>query len=171
MRPRAVPDRPLEVRRVAREAPSHRIEAVEADDFMRHRVHGRKLNRSTAHRLALRRNLARSLFLSFGGKEHIITTPEKAKFARPFVEKLITLGKEKNLHSFRRGLALLRDKKATKKLFDEIGPRYHDRPGGYTRIIRTSERRLGDKARQVLFGFVRAEEPAAAEVVAPAEKK
>jgi large subunit ribosomal protein L17 len=132
---------------------------------MRHRVHGRKLNRNTAHRRALRRNLARSLFLSFGGREHIITTPEKAKFARPFVEKLITLGKEKNLHNLRRGLSLLADKPMVKKLFDEIGPRYKDRPGGYTRIIRTSGRRLGDKARQVLFGFVKAEAAAAAQVV------
>ncbi len=131
---------------------------------MRHRVQGRKLNRSSAHRLALRRNLARSLFLSFGAREHIITTPEKAKFARPFVEKLITLGKVKSLHNFRRGLQLLRDKPMTKKLFDEIGPHYRERPGGYTRIIRTAKRRLGDRARQVLFGFVRAEAAAAAEV-------
>ena len=137
---------------------------------MRHRVHGRKLNRSSAHRLALRRNLARSLFLSFGSREHIITTTEKAKFARPFVEKLITLGKEKTVHNFRRGLELLRDKPATKKLFDEIGPRYRERPGGYTRIIRTSRRRLGDRARLVLFGFVKAEAPATAQVV-PSEEK
>ena len=136
---------------------------------MRHRVHGRKLNRSTAHRKALRRNLARSLFLSFGGREHIITTPEKAKFARPFVEKLITLAKVKSLPNFRRGLSILGDKPATKKLFDEIGPRFADRPGGYTRIIRTSRRRLGDRARQVLFGFVREEAQAAAQVVPPAE--
>ncbi len=135
---------------------------------MRHRVHGRKLNRSTAHRSALRRNLARALFLSFGGREHIITTLEKAKFARPFVERLITLGKEKNIHNVRRGIALLGDKPLTKKLFDEIGPRYKERPGGYTRIVRTYKRRLGDKARQVLFGFVKTEAAAAAEV-APAE--
>ena len=128
---------------------------------MRHRVHGRKLNRSTAHREALRRNLARSLFLSFGGREHIITTPEKAKFARPFVERLITLSKEKSLPKFRRGLAMLGDKVLTRKLFDEIGPRFRDRPGGYTRILRTSRRRLGDRARLVLFGFVRADGEAA----------
>jgi large subunit ribosomal protein L17 len=141
---------------------------------MRHRLHGRKLNRSTAHRRALRRNLARSLFLAFGGKEHIITTPQKAKFARPFIEKLITLARDKSLHNYRRGLQLLGDKTLTRKLFDEIGPRYRERPGGYTRIIRTSRRRLGDRAGQVLFGFVRAEAPAAAEVVPPggeAEKK
>jgi len=138
---------------------------------MRHRVSGRKLNRNTAHRRALRRNLARSLFLAFGGREHIITTPEKAKFARPFVEKLITLAREKPpepekaLHNFRRGLQLLGDKELTRKLFSEIGPRYLDRPGGYTRIIRTSKRRLGDRARQVVFEFVRAEDAAEAKVV------
>jgi len=138
---------------------------------VRHKIHGRKLNRSSAHRLALRRNLARSLFLSFGGREHIITTPEKAKFARPFVEKLITLAKKKTLAGFRRGLSILADKPMTKKLFDEIGPRYVDRPGGYTRIIRTARRRLGDKARQVLFGFVKSEPAAEAAQVAPDEAK
>ncbi len=134
---------------------------------MRHRVHGRKLNRSSAHRRALRRNLARSLFQVFGSTEHIITTTEKAKFARPFVEKLITLGKEKTLANFRRGLQLLGDKPLTKKLFDEIGPRYLDRPGGYTRIIRTSRHRLGDRARLVLFGFVKEEVAQEAKVVPP----
>lgn len=138
---------------------------------MRHRVHGRKLNRSTAHRKALRRNLARSLFLSFGQREHIITTPEKAKFARPFIEKLITLSKEKSLHNYRRGIALLGgDKTVTKKLFDEIGPRYKSRPGGYTRILRTARRRLGDRARLVLFGFVRDDAGAEAATVEPAAK-
>ncbi len=138
---------------------------------MRHRVQGRKLNRNTAHRMALRRNLARGLFQSFGGREFIFTTPEKAKFARPFVEKLITLAKNKTLHRYRRGLALLRDEDLTKKLFDEIGPRYRERPGGYTRIIRTAKRRLGDRAVQVLFGFVRDEAASAAQVAAPASNE
>lgn len=122
---------------------------------MRHRKSGRKLNRSTAHRRALLRNLTRSLFLSFGEKEYVFTTREKAKFVRPFAEKLITLAREKNLHNYRRGLKLLRDENAVKKLFDEIGPYYKARPGGYTRIVRTAKRRLGDQASQVLFGFVR----------------
>ena len=136
---------------------------------MRHRIHGRKLNRSTAHRRALRRNLARSLFQSFGAREFIITTPQKAKFARPFVERLITLAREKTLHNYRRGLSILADRKLTKKLSDEIGPRYRERPGGYTRIIRTWERRLGDRAGQVLFGFVKSEAAAAAVVEGAAE--
>ncbi|MBN1443236.1 MAG: 50S ribosomal protein L17 [Planctomycetes bacterium] len=121
---------------------------------MRHRRRTKKLSRSAAHRLALKRNIARSLFLSFGEREHIVTTKEKAKFVRPFAEKLITLARDKTLHNYRRGLKLLRDEDAVKKLFDEIGPRYKDRPGGYTRIVRTASLRLGDGGSQVLFGFV-----------------
>lgn len=122
---------------------------------MRHRKRGKKLNRTAAHRVALRRNLARSLFLEFGRKDFIVTTKEKAKFVQPFAEKLITLGKAKSLHRFRRGLQLLRDKDVVRKLFSEIGPQYAERPGGYTRIIKTGDFRLGDKASQVIFGFVR----------------
>lgn len=121
---------------------------------MRHRVHGKKLNRSTAHRRALRRNLARNLFESYGDKNYILTTREKAKYVRPFVEKLITLGKEKTLHRYRRGIQLLGDENLVNKLFEQIGPAYRERPGGYTRILRTSRRRLGDKAPVVFFGFV-----------------
>ena len=123
---------------------------------MRHRVRGRKLNRNSAHRVALLRNLTRSLFLSFGpeNKNHIITTREKAKFAQPFAEKLITLAKEKTLHNYRRGIQLLRDESAVNKLFDQIAPIYKERPGGYTRVIGIGRRRLGDRASQVLFGFV-----------------
>ena len=139
---------------------------------MRHRVRGRRLGRSASHRNALRRNLARSLFLTFGNKEHIVTTVDKAKFVQPFAEKLITLAKEKTLHSYRRGLQLLHDESVVKRLFDEIGPRYSDRPGGYTRIIRVQRRRLGDAGQRVILGFVRdhdaAEEEAA--VVAEAEE-
>ncbi|HLU50020.1 MAG TPA: 50S ribosomal protein L17 [Planctomycetota bacterium] len=130
---------------------------------MRHQKRGRKLNRTAAHRVALRRNLTRSLFREFGGREFIVTTREKAKFVQPFAEKLITLGKEKTLHNYRRGLALLRDEEAVHRLFEEIGPRYASRPGGYTRIVRTGTRRLGDKATQVIFGFVRDAEAEGAE--------
>ena len=112
---------------------------------MRHRIRGKKLNRSSAHRLALRRNLAKSLFASFGEQNYIITTREKAKFVRPFVEKLITLGKEKSLHKYRRGIKLLQDKTVVKKLFDEVAPRFANRPGGYTRVIKVGPR-LGDAA-------------------------
>lgn len=128
---------------------------------MRHRVSGRKLNRSGAHRLALQRNLTRSLFTEFGRNGYIITTKEKAKFVRPFAEKLITLGKAKTLHNYRRGIQILGDETLVQKLFKEIGPHYKERPGGYLRILRTASRRLGDQASQVLLGFV--EPPAAAE--------
>jgi large subunit ribosomal protein L17 len=86
------------------------------------------------------RNLARALF----EHERIITTVEKAKEARCFVEKLITLGKKGTLHARRLALARLPDRDAVTKLFDEIAPRFRDRPGGYTRVIKRHQRRLGD---------------------------
>jgi large subunit ribosomal protein L17 len=128
---------------------------------MRHRVHGRKLNRSGPHRLALQRNMTKSLFTAFGDREYVITTREKAKFVKPFAEKLITLGNEKSLHNIRRGVQILGDKALITKLFNEIAPRYKDRPGGYLRILRTSLKRLGDKADQVILGFVGGEAQAA----------
>jgi large subunit ribosomal protein L17 len=107
---------------------------------MRHLKAGRKLGRNAPHRLALMRNLARALV----EHERIITTLEKAKEARRFVEKLITLAKKGTLHARRLALQRLPDRDTVAKLFDEIGPRFHDRPGGYTRIIKRHERRLGD---------------------------
>lgn len=115
---------------------------------MRHQRAGRKLNRDPEHRLSLRRNLTRALI------EHgrITTTLPKAKDLRPFVEKLITMAKKaaisedvgRKLHLRRQALAKLPDKATIKVLFEEIGPRYVDRPGGYTRIIKRDFRRLGD---------------------------
>lgn len=110
---------------------------------MRHLKKGRKLGRSAPHRLALMRNLARALFTH----GRIITTLEKAKEARGFVERLITLGKKNTLHSRRLALSRLPDRDIVAKLFDEIAPRFHDRPGGYTRVIKRHERRLGDAGR------------------------
>jgi large subunit ribosomal protein L17 len=107
---------------------------------MRHLKAGRKLGRNASHRLALMRNLTRALFTH----GRIITTVEKAKEARRFAEKLITLGKRKTLHARRLALAKLPDRDIVAKLFDEIAPRYHDRAGGYTRIIKRHQRRLGD---------------------------
>jgi large subunit ribosomal protein L17 len=128
---------------------------------MRHRVAGRHLSRTSSHRLALRRNLVASLF----EHETISTTLEKAKEVQSFAEKLITLGKTGTLAARRRAISLLnnraiyeeQDGKNVKagtvigKLFSEIGPRYLDRPGGYTRIIRLSKRRLGDNGKLVLL--------------------
>jgi large subunit ribosomal protein L17 len=107
---------------------------------MRHRNAGRTLGRNASHRLALMRNLTRALI------EHgrIVTTVAKAKEVRPFVERLITIAKEGTLHARRLVLARLRDKDATTTLFKEVAPRFADRPGGYTRIVRRHERRLGD---------------------------
>jgi large subunit ribosomal protein L17 len=126
---------------------------------MRHLKAGRKLNRNSSHRLALYRSLAMSLFQH----ERIITTVAKAKAVRPFVEKLITLAKKGTLHARRLVLSRLGPasnaevrpaededddkadhRKVLKKLFDELGPRFKDRAGGYTRIIKRPERRLGD---------------------------
>ena len=107
---------------------------------MRHLKAGRQLGRNASHRLALMRNLTRALI------EHgrIITTVEKAKEVRPFVEKLITLAKKGTLHARRLALSRLPDREAVEKLFSDLGPRYQDRPGGYTRVIKRHERRLGD---------------------------
>jgi len=131
---------------------------------MRHRVAGRRLSRTREHRLALRRNLVAQLFQH----ETISTTMQKAKEVKPFAEKLITLAKKGSLSARRRAIALLgnrdiivyEDGKAVKKgtiigkLFSELGPRYLDRPGGYTRIIRLSLRRLGDNGQLVLLQLV-----------------
>lgn len=135
---------------------------------MRHRVAGRRLGRTKEHRIAMRRNLVSSLF----EHETISTTIEKAKEVKPFAEKLITLAKKGNLPARRRAIALLgnRDiiayeegeavRKGTVvgKLFSELGPRYLDRPGGYTRIIRLSLKRLGDNGQLVLLQLVGADE-------------
>ncbi len=118
---------------------------------MRHRVKTRKLSRTGAHRRALARNLVSALI----EHERIETTLTKAKAHRPFAEKLVTLAKEKNLHNYRRALALLgNDRKAVVKLFDVLGPRFKDRPGGYTRVVKLAKPRLGDKAPRAFLEFV-----------------
>ncbi len=121
---------------------------------MRHLKAGRKLGRNASHRLALMRNLTRALI----EHERIITTVEKAKEARRFVEKLITLAKKNSLHARRLVLARLPDKDAVKKLFDELGPRFQDRPGGYTRVIKRHQRRLGDAGRTAFLELLKAGE-------------
>jgi large subunit ribosomal protein L17 len=101
--------------------------------------------------MALMRNLTRALF------EHgrIITTVEKAKEARPFVEKLITLAKKGTLHARRLALQRLPDRDAVDKLFKEIAPRFADRPGGYTRVIKRHERRLGDAGKTAFLELLK----------------
>ncbi len=116
---------------------------------MRHKVAGRKLGRSSSHRRALYRNLVTDLL----GYEKIITTEAKAKEVRGLAEKMITLGKDGGLHSRRRALSFIIDKKVTEKLFSEIAPRYAERPGGYTRIVKLGPR-LGDGAAMVQLELV-----------------
>ncbi|MBC8371213.1 MAG: 50S ribosomal protein L17 [Planctomycetes bacterium] len=130
---------------------------------MRHRVKTRKLSRKPQHRVAMKRNMAAAII----EHERIETTVTKAKAMRPMVEKLVTLAKEKNLHNFRRALALLgNNRQATTKLFDVLGPRFKDRPGGYTRILKQNKYRLGDNTQLALFEFVERSEKEVAELIA-----
>lgn len=117
---------------------------------MRHRIKGRRLGRTTSHRRALARNLITALFTH----GRIVTTGPKAKEYRPIAEKLITLGRQKTVHRIRRAHAVLQDKRAVSRLFDEIGPGFKDRPGGYTRIVRLPRPRLGDKGSRVFLELV-----------------
>jgi large subunit ribosomal protein L17 len=131
---------------------------------MRHRRFGRKLGRTSSHRLALLRSLAAELFTH----ESITTTVTKAKEARRFVERLITLGKRGGLDHRRRAAARLQNEAVAKKLFDDIAPRYADRPGGYTRILKLPKFRQGDAAQLCLFELVEKRE---VEKAADADKK
>lgn len=116
---------------------------------MRHRVSGKKLRRDTSHRMALLRNLV----TSFLEKERIRTTLAKAKAARPLAEKMITLGKKDTLHARRQALRFIYKKEVVRKLFDEIAPRFTERPGGYTRIIKLGPR-AGDGAEMAILEMV-----------------
>jgi large subunit ribosomal protein L17 len=108
---------------------------------MRHAKAGRKLNRTSAHRQAMFANMAGSLIKH----EQIVTTLPKAKELRKVTERLITMGKKGDLASRRRAAGRLRNEAMTKKLFDELGPRYKNRPGGYTRVLKAGFRQ-GDMA-------------------------
>lgn len=116
---------------------------------MRHNVSGRKLNRTPAHRKMLYRNLVTSLFKH----ERITTTVPKAKEARKVAEKLITMAKAGDLHSRRQAARKVNEPAVLQRLFEEIGPRYADRPGGYTRIMRLGPRR-GDNAELAILELV-----------------
>ena|ERR1043166_674005 len=108
---------------------------------MRHLKSGRKLSRSSSHRWALMRNLITSLLRD----EKIRTTDPKAKELRRWAERIITLGKQGTLHARRQALGIVQDKAVVRKLFDTIAPRFKERPGGYTRIIKIGWRH-GDAA-------------------------
>lgn len=119
---------------------------------MRHQVKGRKLRRPTAHRLALLRNLV----TSFLEKERVRTTLAKAKEARPLAEKMITLAKKGTLACRRQVTAFIRKEAVVTKLFDELGPRFGERPGGYTRIVKLGLR-SGDGAQMAMLELVGSE--------------
>lgn len=108
---------------------------------MRHNKAGRRLGRTTSHRIAMFRNMVTSLL----NHERVVTTDAKAKEIRSIAEKMITLGKRGDLHAMRQAAAYIREKSVVTKLFSMIAPRYQDRQGGYTRIIKLGHR-LGDAA-------------------------
>ena len=116
---------------------------------MRHGNSNRKLNRTASHRKAMFANMAAALIKH----EQIVTTLPKAKELRPIVEKLITLGKRGDLHARRQAIAEMRDVDVVKKLFEVIGPRYKDRNGGYTRVIKAGFRH-GDSAPRAVIELV-----------------
>ncbi len=122
---------------------------------MRHRISGRKLNRTSQHRNMLFRNMAQALIKH----EQIVTTLPKAKELRRVVDRLITLAKRGNLHARRQAHARLRDKAMTTKLFDVLGERYADRNGGYTRVLKAGFR-YGDAAPMAVIELVERDEDA-----------
>ena len=116
---------------------------------MRHGFRGRRFNRSAEHRKAMFMNMCQAIIKH----EQIVTTLPKAKDLRPVVEKLVTLGKRGDLHARRQAIAQIKDVLLVKKLFDVLGPRYKDRSGGYTRIMKAGFR-FGDNAAMAVIEFV-----------------
>lgn len=117
---------------------------------MRHRMAGKKLGRTTTHRLAMERNMIVSIIKH----ERIVTTLARAKAMRRNVDRTITLGKTRSLARFRRALSALQDKEAVRKLFEVLGPRYASRAGGYTRVIRMPGYRIGDGGSRAILELV-----------------
>jgi len=116
---------------------------------MRHGVSGRKLNRTTSHRLAMFRNMVTSLLK----EERIYTTVTRAKEMRRWAEWMITLGKRGDLHARRQALAIIREKSVVYKVFEELATRYQNRAGGYTRIVKVGFRR-GDASPMCLLELI-----------------
>ena len=116
---------------------------------MRHGYRGRRFHSSAEHRKAMFMNMSQALIKH----EQIVTTLPKAKDLRPVVEKLITLGKRGDLHARRQAIAQIRDVQLVKKLFDVLGPRYKERNGGYTRVLKAGFR-FGDNAPMAVIEFV-----------------
>jgi large subunit ribosomal protein L17 len=116
---------------------------------MRHRIKGRKLNRTRSHRKAMFANMATSVLLH----EQIVTTLPKAKEMRAIVDKLITLGKKGSLHARRQAISQIQDVSVVRKLFEELAPRYKERNGGYTRVLKAGFR-YGDNAPMAVIELV-----------------
>ncbi|MBL7053613.1 50S ribosomal protein L17 [Patescibacteria group bacterium] len=116
---------------------------------MRHRKKGKILGRKYAQRKALYRDLSNALILN----DKIKTTEAKAKAVKPIVERLITRAKENSITNYRRINSFLQSRESTKKILEEIGPKYKTRPGGYSRIIKTGPRK-GDNAKMVILELV-----------------
>ena len=133
---------------------------------MRHRISGRKLNRSSAHRKALFKNLAAALIKH----EQITTTLPKAKGLRPLVEKMITIGKKGTLHAKRQLISRLPKKADFNKVVNELSERYKERKGGYTRIIKKGYR-YGDSAPMAIIEFVDRNKQAKNQTVKPENKE
>ena len=133
---------------------------------MRHRTSGRKLNRTASHRKAMFANMAAALIKH----EQIVTTLPKAKDLRPIVEKLVTLGKRGDLHARRQAVAEIRDVAMVKKLFEVLGPRYKERAGGYTRVLKAGFR-YGDSAPVAVIEFVDRDEAAKGQDSGPPQNK
>ena len=122
---------------------------------MKHKIKGKKLNRTTSHRKALFKNMAQAIIKH----EQIITTLPKAKTMKPIVEKLITLAKKGSLHAKRQAYSKLRDDKMVTKLFGTLATRYADRAGGYTRVLKAGYR-YGDAAAMAVIELVDRDEDA-----------
>lgn len=123
---------------------------------MRHNKSGRRLGRNSSHRKAMLRNMVTSLI----DHERITTTDARAKEVRKIAEKMITLGKRGDLHARRQAMSVIFEKKVVAKLFDRLAPRFQERAGGYTRIIKVGNR-AGDNAPVSIIEFVDQEEAAA----------
>ena len=122
---------------------------------MKHRIKGKKLNRSSSHRKALFKNMAQAIIKH----EQIITTLSKAKTMKPIIDKLITLGKKGSLHARRQAFSQLRDNGMVKKLFDDLASRYANRQGGYSRVLKAGYR-YGDAAAMAVLELVDRDEEA-----------
>jgi large subunit ribosomal protein L17 len=122
---------------------------------MKHRIKGKKLNRTSSHRKALFKNMAQAIIKH----EQIVTTLPKAKTMKPIVDKLITLAKKGSLHARRQAFSKLRDENMVTKLFGTLAPRYADRNGGYTRVLKAGYR-YGDTAAMAVIELVDRDEDA-----------